>query len=61
MPACKGCGYETDEDVLEWGFCPGCADDHLCAQCKRECDPSHGLCDDCDAAEREALDLDLEP
>ena len=30
MATCKGCGHDEPEDILEAGFCPGCADDCLC-------------------------------
>jgi hypothetical protein len=58
MARCKGCGHEEPENILECGFCPGCADDCLCAGCRRPWDPSERLCDDCREAERDALGED---
>jgi hypothetical protein len=55
LTICRGCGHDAPEDILEYGFCPGCVDDNLCAGCRRPWDPAGGLCDDCQEAERDAL------
>jgi hypothetical protein len=52
ITACKSCGHENDNDVLVLGYCPGCADDVICEQCRREC--GNRICDDCLEAERDA-------